>query len=92
MTSTISAIVTAHEGAVRDVLNRIVAAWKDNDADAFAAFYAEDATVVLPGGAFLKGRDEIRNYMATAFGGPFKGSASMDTQESVRFLGDDARW
>jgi hypothetical protein len=41
--------------AVRDVLQELYAAWADNDADAFAALYLDDATVVMPG-VFHQGR------------------------------------
>jgi uncharacterized protein (TIGR02246 family) len=78
------------DSAVRAVLNDVVAAWADNDPDAFAALYAENATVVLPGGVYHKGRDEIRTYMAAAFAGPMKGSKSIDEQQNVRILGDAA--
>ncbi|SCL39058.1 conserved hypothetical protein [Micromonospora rhizosphaerae] len=75
--------------AVRDVLRALVAAWADNDADAFAARYTDDATVVLPGGVFHQGREEVRRYLAGAFAGPLKGSTSVDEPESVRIIGDD---
>jgi uncharacterized protein (TIGR02246 family) len=81
---------TSDNQAVRDVLGGIVAAWAANDADAFAGFYADDATVVLPGGVFHVGRNEIRAYMAAGFAGPMKGSRSVDEQENVRFIGDNA--
>jgi uncharacterized protein (TIGR02246 family) len=77
------------QSAVRHVLRNLVDAWGDNDADAFAALYTEDASVVLSGGPYLSGRDEIRTYMAAGFAGPLKGSTSMDRQESIRFLGAD---
>jgi uncharacterized protein (TIGR02246 family) len=89
-TDTGTPVTVDDASAVRDVLNGIVEAWADNDADAFARFYAEDTSVVLPGGVYHRNRDELRSYMAAAFTGPFKGSRSMDEQESVRILGDDA--
>jgi uncharacterized protein (TIGR02246 family) len=55
---------------------RIPAAWKNNDANAFAAQYTRDATLVVPGpgGVYLNGRDQIRNFMEANFAGPAKGS------------------
>lgn len=76
--------------AVREVLHALVAAWAANDADAFADRYADDATVVLPGGVFHQGREEVRRYLAGAFAGPLRGSTSVDEPESVRLVGDDA--
>jgi uncharacterized protein (TIGR02246 family) len=79
-----------NEEAVRAILARTVIAWTANDADAFADLYAEDATVMLAGGEYLRGRDEIRAYMAAGFAGRFRGSRGLDEPESVRLLGDDA--
>jgi uncharacterized protein (TIGR02246 family) len=75
--------------AVREVLERAYAAWGDNDADAFAALYLEDATVVMPG-VFHQGSATVRGYMAGAFAGPLKGSRAIDNPEDIRILGSDA--
>jgi uncharacterized protein (TIGR02246 family) len=55
---------------------RVPAAWKNNDAIAFAALYTRDATLVVPGpgGVYLNGRDQIRTYMEANFAGPARGS------------------
>jgi hypothetical protein len=47
--------------AERDVPRRIVAAWASNDADAFAAIFATDASFIVsvPNG-YLRSREEIR--------------------------------
>jgi uncharacterized protein (TIGR02246 family) len=79
-----------NDEAVREILARSVKAWTANDADAFADLYAADATVMLAGGVFLRGRDEIRDYMAAGFAGPLGGTRGLDEVESVRPLGDDA--
>jgi uncharacterized protein (TIGR02246 family) len=79
-----------NDEAVRELLTRTVTAWTANDAAAFANLYAEDATVMLADGAYLRGRDEIRAYMAAGFAGRLGGSRGMDQPESVRLLGDDA--
>ena len=79
-----------NDEAVRELLTRTVTAWTANNADAFANLYAEDATVMLANGAYLRGRDEIRAYMAAGFTGPFRGTRGLDEPESVRLLGDDA--
>ena len=78
------------DAAVRDVLRSVVAAWADNNADGIARYCAPDASMVMPGGVHIRNRDELRAYMATAFAGPLKGTKSVDQQESVRILGDDA--
>jgi uncharacterized protein (TIGR02246 family) len=70
------------------VLHQLYAAWEANDADAFAALYTPDATVIRPG-SFSNGREEIRASMAAAFAGPMKGSRGIDTPHSVRLAGGD---
>ena len=63
-------------------------AWVAGDADAFAAWYAEEATVILPGFS-LRGRDDIRTAMGGAFAGPLKGSQRRHVVRDVRLLGGD---
>src|SRR4051794_7059974 len=78
------------ENEVRALLRSITAAWDANDADAFAAHYAEEATVVLPGGVFHRDREEIRAWMAAGFDGPLKGTSGVDEPELIRAGGDTA--
>ncbi|MDQ6848691.1 MAG: SgcJ/EcaC family oxidoreductase [Actinomycetota bacterium] len=77
------------EAAVRTVLERLYGAWADHDANAFAARYTDDATVVMPG-VHHRGKDEVRAYMAAAFAGPLAGSRAIDEPRSIRFLGSGA--
>jgi len=72
------------EGALRAVFDETSAAWADGDANAFAARYATDATVILPG-RYLPGREAIRTAMAAAFAGPLKNSRRIHRVQSVRF-------
>jgi uncharacterized protein (TIGR02246 family) len=69
---------------VLQVLNNAYAAWVGNDAEAFAALYIQDATSILPG-AFRTSKDDVRDAMAAAFAGPFKGSSVVDEPQTVRF-------
>ena len=50
-----------------DVVQREVDAYNAQDADAFAATYAEDATVVRGGKVWLQGRKAIREAYASMF-------------------------
>ena len=72
------------EGALRAVFDETSAAWADGDANAFAARYATDATVILPG-RYLPGREAIRTAMAAAFAGPLKNSRRIHRVQIVRF-------
>jgi len=71
------------------VIQAVYDAWADNDADAFAALYTEDATVVQPG-IHKKSNDDIRTTRAAGFAGPLKGSRVLDKPQSIRLLGSDA--
>jgi uncharacterized protein (TIGR02246 family) len=79
----------ADQAAVWSVSQRIVAAWADNDADAFAAVFAADGTLILPG-VYHQGRGAIRQYMASAFAGALRGTRVTGQPIFVRFLGTDA--
>jgi uncharacterized protein (TIGR02246 family) len=72
--------------AVHAVLDGIYAAWAENDAEAFVASYAADATALLPG-SDLRDREAIRAAMVAAFAGPLKGSRAVHDVQSVRFSG-----
>lgn len=80
---------TATPAEIRDLLTSLYAAWADNDAEAFAALYTENATVVMPG-VFHQGRAAVREYMGAAFAGPLKGSRGVDEPQDVRVEGDTA--
>jgi uncharacterized protein (TIGR02246 family) len=74
----------SEEGAVHAVFNETSNAWAEGDADAFAARYAADATVILSG-RYLPGREAIRTAMAAAFAGPLKNSRRIHRVQAVRF-------
>ena len=79
----------ADVAAARQVMQRIVDAWADNDGDAFAKVFTPDATLILPGNVYLKNREEIRQYMTKGFAGPYKGSQVTGVPVSVRLLRPD---
>jgi uncharacterized protein (TIGR02246 family) len=88
MTSTKATSVLADKhSSVQHVLDGLYAAWANNDADAFAAFFTEDATSVLPG-AYRKSKEEVHANMAAGFAGPLKGSSILDEVQSIRILDD----
>jgi uncharacterized protein (TIGR02246 family) len=79
----------ADQAAVWAVTQKVIAAWANNDADAFARIFAEDATLILPG-LLRTGREEIRAYMANAFAGPYKGSRVTGKPINIKFLSPEA--
>jgi uncharacterized protein (TIGR02246 family) len=89
MTNNTMSTMADEDSAVRAVLDGIVTAWSQNDADAFVALYADDATVVLPG-LYMKNKEAIRANMEAAFAGPLRGSTRLVDLQSVRFVGSDA--
>ena len=46
------------------VTDRALYAWRARDAEAFAECYAEDATIVAPGGVELRGPDGAKQFFA----------------------------
>jgi uncharacterized protein (TIGR02246 family) len=87
MTAT-NRIPTDDETAVRSVLSDVYAAWADNDADAFVASYAPEATAVHSG-AYMPDREAIRATMAAVFAAELKGSIGIHEVQNVRLVGPD---
>jgi uncharacterized protein (TIGR02246 family) len=87
MTTTYPTSAT-EQPAVLAVLDAVYAAWANNDADAFVAPYARDATAVHTG-TVMSNRDAVRATMAAGFAGALKGSEGIHEVQSVRFVGAD---
>lgn len=78
----------ADAGAIAALTQQVSTAWAKGDADTFADVFVEDGTMILAG-CFCRGKDEIRDYMAKAFAGPYKGTQVTGTPLGIRALGPD---
>jgi uncharacterized protein (TIGR02246 family) len=76
------------EQEVRVTFEATSKAWAEGDIEAFIAWYAPDATVILPGTS-LFGSVAVGNGVAAAFAGPLKWSRRLHDLRDVRFLGLD---
>jgi uncharacterized protein (TIGR02246 family) len=79
----------ADKVAIASLTQRVIAAWAYHDADAFADVFTEDGTMILAG-VYHKGRATIRDYMAGAFKGIYKGTQVTGKPLDMRPLGGDA--
>ncbi|BCJ41165.1 hypothetical protein GCM10010168_45370 [Actinoplanes ianthinogenes] len=68
---------------------RMVRAWAAHDADAFADLFAEDGTLILPG-VHRTGRAAIREYMADAYQGIYRGTTVTGSPIGIKPLGPGA--
>lgn len=87
MTSNSASFVEA-DRAVRSTLDEVYVGWAANDADAFVAPYAKNATAILPG-TYLPNREAIRTTMANMFAGELQGSKGVHEVQSIRFVSGD---
>lgn len=71
------------------VADRVVRAWAEQSADAFAEVFTEDGTMVLPASGYRSGREEIREFMAAAFLGPFRHSRVTGKPLGLRMITPD---
>ncbi|NBE49976.1 SgcJ/EcaC family oxidoreductase [Streptomyces boluensis] len=67
----------------------VVAAWADNDADAFAELFTEDATLILPGDIYAKGKEAIRELMRAGYAGPYRGTKVTGTPIDAKVVGGE---
>jgi uncharacterized protein (TIGR02246 family) len=83
------ALSDAEQAAIAAVPARMVAAWAAHDADAFAELFTQDGTLILPG-VYQKGRDDIREFMAVAYAGPYQGTTVTGSPIDLKPLADGA--
>jgi uncharacterized protein (TIGR02246 family) len=78
----------ADKAAIAALTQKVVAAWAYHDADTFASVFTEDGTMILAG-VYCNGRDEVRDYMANAFEGRYKGTQVTGKPISIRSVGPE---
>jgi uncharacterized protein (TIGR02246 family) len=85
----VPAISSTEQAEIAAVPARMVAARAAHDAQAFADLFTQDGTMILPG-AYKKGRDEIREFMAAGYAGPYQGTRVTGSPIDVKPLADGA--
>ncbi|MFE5243242.1 MULTISPECIES: SgcJ/EcaC family oxidoreductase [unclassified Streptomyces] len=76
------------EGAAYTAPLRVRAAWEAQDADAVAAMFAENGSLLV-GDEQLTGRDEIRDFLRTAFQEGYRGTRIPEEPLDVKLLAPD---
>lgn len=76
-----SSIVAFHD--------KLAAAWSANDGTAFAAFFAEDGSLINPFGERADGRAALTAMYSEYFGGMLKGTTTSISVTHVRPVGPD---
>jgi len=88
MTSSMTDLAT-EEAAARGVVEAIGKAWADNNPDGFADAYAEDASLILSGDRYFRGREVIRKMTRHQFATAHKGTTLLQNIVDLRFLSPD---
>lgn len=87
MTSNIAETAQSVDAAaVRGVVDGIAESWAANSADGFADAYSEDASLILSGDRFFKGREVIRQMTKHQFATAHKGTTLLQNIVDLRFL------
>ncbi|MGV9820039.1 SgcJ/EcaC family oxidoreductase [Nocardia xishanensis] len=80
---------TDDDTLIRDLFQRFMRAWTDNDAAAFGALFTEDSDYVSYDGTRAMGRAEHQHNHDLLFRGVLAGSALVGDLESIRYLTPD---
>lgn len=88
-TGPLAAPSSSDQVGIASLTQKVMAAWAYHDADSFADLFVEDGTMILPG-IYRNGREEIRQYLAEAYQGRYKGTQVTGKPMSMRSLGPDA--
>ncbi|NUT93509.1 MAG: SgcJ/EcaC family oxidoreductase [Saccharothrix sp.] len=75
---------------LKAVIDGIAEAWADNNPDGFADLYTADATMVLSGDRFFRGREVIRKVAVEQFKTAHKGTTLLQNIVDSKLLSEDA--
>ncbi|MEU4805551.1 SgcJ/EcaC family oxidoreductase [Actinosynnema sp. NPDC023587] len=78
----------ADQAAIAALPQRMIAGWAAHDAAAVADLFTDDGVMILPG-LYRRGREEIREFLATAYEGPYRGTTVTGTPLDLRLFGAD---
>jgi uncharacterized protein (TIGR02246 family) len=78
------------EAGVRGVVDGIRTSWKNNDADGFADAYTADASMILSGNRYFRGRETIRTVAEHQFKSAHQKTTLLQEIVDVRFLNQQA--
>lgn len=79
---------SSDQAAIAALTQRMVTGWAYGEAETIADLFVEDGTMILAG-VFCAGKDEIRDYFATAFQGVYRDTQVTGKPISIRALGPD---
>jgi uncharacterized protein (TIGR02246 family) len=77
------------EPAISAIFKEIEDGWNRFDLDAYAPYYTVDATYITRGGAYLQGRDAIKDSHRTVWADAMRGWRLAIEPIFVRPIGDD---
>ncbi len=77
------------ETAIRNLMGSFTADWHISDAHALSMYFLPDGDFINPDGALMRGRPQIEQFYAQAFGMGYAGSTATATVDQLRFLKAD---
>jgi uncharacterized protein (TIGR02246 family) len=88
-TAAVAAESAGDEAAIRQVTERFVAAWNQNDWKAMAALWAPDGDLINPFGRVASGRAAVEQLFHDEQTGVMKGTTYTIGEQSIRMIAPD---
>lgn len=89
MSAPVLSLTPADRAEINDVVQSLVRAWHDSDAEAFASAFAEDADFYNVFAHKLSGQAQIASHHALLFATVYRGSRISDVDVSIRPIEKD---